>query len=283
MKEQIEQAISEGRTEDALTLLAASSNDAVLLQARFNQGKKQYNMGLIEFSEWSRVQAQINYAALEMAGKVKSSAAQKTGPTFSSTRTSANDTSIELSPAQVFISYNHQDSIFMQGARGFLESRGIRVFVDVADMNAGDDIQVFIDKAFKENHFVLSIISRNSLLSGWVNKELSAVLLLNRLQTSRWLPVRLDDACFNPDFYNEAMDFIDEKIQQSKVRMRDALDKDRDTAPFEEDRKRLLDLKANLGTTLEALRKVLVIDISGQQFEPGMNKVLTAIQNSNTR
>ena len=71
MREEIQQLIAEGRTEDALALLVKHNSDAVLLQARYNQAKKQQNMGMIDFGEWSRVQSQVNYAALEMAGQVK--------------------------------------------------------------------------------------------------------------------------------------------------------------------------------------------------------------------
>ena len=60
MLEQIQQLIADGSTEEALALLAQQSSDALLLQARYNAGKKQYNMGLIEFSEWQRTQAQID-------------------------------------------------------------------------------------------------------------------------------------------------------------------------------------------------------------------------------
>ncbi len=71
MREEIQQLIAEGRTEDALALLVKHNSEAVLLQARYNQAKKQQNMGMIDFGEWSRVQSQVNYAALEMAGQVK--------------------------------------------------------------------------------------------------------------------------------------------------------------------------------------------------------------------
>ena len=40
MKEQIQQLIADGRTEEALALLAQHSSDALLLQARYNNGKK---------------------------------------------------------------------------------------------------------------------------------------------------------------------------------------------------------------------------------------------------
>lgn len=71
MREGIQQLIAEGHTEEALALLAKHNDDAVLLQARYNQAKKQQNIGMIDFGEWSRVQSQVNYAALEMAGNIK--------------------------------------------------------------------------------------------------------------------------------------------------------------------------------------------------------------------
>lgn len=58
--------ISKGETEKALELLDQLTDDAILLQSRFNGAKRQYSMGMIDFSEWSRTKAQINYAALEM-------------------------------------------------------------------------------------------------------------------------------------------------------------------------------------------------------------------------
>jgi hypothetical protein len=67
----IQELISLGKTEEALEQLEQLTSDAVLLQARYNGAKKQYSMGLIDFSEWSRTQAQINYAALEMLNTVK--------------------------------------------------------------------------------------------------------------------------------------------------------------------------------------------------------------------
>lgn len=67
----IQELISLGKTEEALEQLEQLSSDAILLQSRYNGAKKQYSMGLIDFSEWSRTQAQINYAALEMLNTLK--------------------------------------------------------------------------------------------------------------------------------------------------------------------------------------------------------------------
>ncbi|MDO8365207.1 MAG: CHAT domain-containing protein [Saprospiraceae bacterium] len=79
-KAQIQELISLGKTEEALELLEELTSDAVLLQSRFNGAKRQYSMGMIDFSEWSRTQAQINYAALEMVNTVKGPATQSPRP-----------------------------------------------------------------------------------------------------------------------------------------------------------------------------------------------------------
>ncbi|MCB9330836.1 MAG: hypothetical protein H6574_07120 [Lewinellaceae bacterium] len=119
MLEQIQQLIADGSTEEALALLAQQSSDALLLQARYNAGKKQYNMGLIEFSEWQRTQAQINYAALELAKSVGRSSGSNTGqagagvPAIGSSGSSAIVAAPQAQP-EVFISYNHEDSFAMR-------------------------------------------------------------------------------------------------------------------------------------------------------------------------
>lgn len=268
MKEQIQKHIANGRVEEALQLLVQSDSDAVLLQARYNNGKKQYNMGLIDFSEWQRIQNQVNYAILEMASKI---------PDDFEVQLPGTSPQPKSAPPQVFISYNHKDAIHMHAVRGYLEKNDIKVFVDIADMGPGEDIQSFIDKAFKENHFVLSLVSENSLQSGWVSKEISAAILLNRL-ASKWIPVSLGQSFFDPGFYFTASTQIEGKIGEVREHMKKALEADLDTRPFEDEMGRLRDLKANLGSTLESLKKVLVTDISGPMFEPGMQKVLQAIQ-----
>lgn len=272
MKQQIQQLIAEGRTEEALALLAQHSSDALLLQARYNNGRKQYNMGLIEFSEWQRTQAQINYAALELSNSIRGD-----GKASTAGASGASTTATPAPAPQVFISYNRKDSAEMHNVKNALEMQGIKVIVDVKDVGAGEDIQGFIDKAIKENHFIVSLVSRNSLVSGWVNKEMSAALLLNRL-SNKWIPVCLDRDWNDPDFYEKAMDIIEREITGLKAKMKKALEDDHDTGPYEDDLRRQRELKSNLGTTLQALKKVNVVDIAGPSFAGGIQKVVAAIQ-----
>lgn len=83
MKEQIRKLIANGNTEDALELLLqCGMDDALLLRSQFNNGKKNFNLGLVEHSEWQRIQARITYSALELASKLPN--AQPNSTSFTS-------------------------------------------------------------------------------------------------------------------------------------------------------------------------------------------------------
>lgn len=276
MKEQIQQLIAEGRTEDALDMLAKLSSDAILLQSRFNNGKKQYNMGLIEFSEWQRTQAQINYAALELANSTKTTAAPAGNASAGNNQSNQGGGQAEQ-PFKVFISYNHQDSFAMRSVKGFLEDHNVKVHVDINDMSVGESIQGFIDQAFKNNDFVLSIISRNSLLSGWVARELTVAQVLNKLNNN-WIPISIDNSAFDNNFFFEANASIDLKITAQREQIKKALESDLDISAFTDELKRLQDLKASISSTIANLKSVLVIDINGPAFDSGMMKVVNKIR-----
>ncbi len=274
-REQIQSLIANNQTEDALVLLAKTNGDALLLQAQFNSGKKNFNLGLIDFSEWQRIQARVNYGALEMAGRT---------PIVIPNVNAGNAQAPVAVPVEqitdkpkVFISYNQKDMFAMRAVKDVLENNDIEVVVDIHNMGVGDNIEVFIEKALRENQFILSIISENSLKSGWVNKELSAALLLSRLG-KRWLPILLDKSCFDDDFYDNTLDEFDKIIADMGAKMTQALAKGRDVRPFQDSLARTQDLRNDFGKVIQALRNHLGEDISGQLFDSGMARVVKTIK-----
>ena len=273
MKEIIQELISEGRTEEALAKLAQATDEAILLLSRYNSGKKQYNMGLIEFSEWSRVQAQLNYAALEMAGTLKAAPAGIPAPENSGGAAAANSNTNK----RVFISYNHKDGFVMRAVKQALSDAGINVHVDMNDLSAGNSIQGFIDDAFRNNDIVLSIISRNSLLSGWVNREMTVARVMNTFNKN-WIPVSIDDACFNNEFVFEAQDTIDKKITELRNQIKRAIESDLDISAFTEELKRNQDLKSSIVSNIAELKSLFVVDIRNEVFDAGMSKVVQKIK-----
>lgn len=271
MREQIQQLISNGQTEEALALLASVNGDAVLLQAQYNQGKKQYSMGLIDFSDWSRVQARVNYAAIEMAGNTKLSGA---------TQTSAPGTTHHSShkSKKVFISYNHEDSIVARQACTYLENAGLDVILDQDDMSAGRSIMEFIQDSIKKADVVVSIVSSKSLQSGWVGQESVASMYAVWLADKKFIPVKLDNVAFDIDFQIAATESLTQKIKDLKTKIGRLEELEGDARGPREDLARMTELKSNLGKIIQRFTSVLMLDISGQLFEPNMKKVLTSIQ-----
>ncbi|MCE2822218.1 MAG: TIR domain-containing protein [Saprospiraceae bacterium] len=261
MKEKIQELIAAGKTEEALELLKNCTDEALLLMARFSGLKRQYNMGMISFEDWTRTQNQINYAALELADECKEDAGNTGKRSVSA-----------------FISYNHKDSSEMERVKGWLESNGVEVTVDVQDMRAGEEIESFIRSAFDKSRFVLSMVSQNSLMSGWVSKEFNTALVLNN-RTSKWIPVSLDKSVFDRKFYENANESIDRELEELKKTMIEHLNDDYDTRPLQTQLNRLKDLKSNLGYTIESLQRVLIVDIAGPSFDQGMKKVLASMRN----
>ncbi|MFN0015104.1 MAG: TIR domain-containing protein [Saprospiraceae bacterium] len=289
MKEQIQQLISEGRTEDALALLTKHTTDALLLQGRFNAAKKQYNMGMIEFGEWNRVQAQINYAALEMAGNIKggtSSAGTGDGGTSKGTGDgnvytntgNGGGTSATSTKHKSFISYNHGDSDHAQRVKEFLAKNNVDVIIDAEDMPAGMSIMEFIQQSIKNCDSVVSIVSSKSLNSGWVGQESVASMYAVWLADKKFIPVKLDDVAFDIDFQITAQETILQKIQDLETKIGKLRQLGGDSRAFDDDRNRLFELKNNLGQIIQRLKSVLMVDIQGKNFEPSMRKVLERIQ-----
>lgn len=277
MKEQIQQLISEGRTEDALALLAQQTNDALLLQARYNGGKKQYNMGLIDFTEWSRVQAQINYAALDIAERaVPKNYDQPSVKEFGGDINQSHD--LKGVPPKAFISYNHRDKDVADRVKAYLESGGVEVTIDREKIEPGQSISDFIKTSIRTNGYIVSIVSENSLKSGWVGMESTASLFAEWIADKHFIPLALDDHWSQNEFYIDALRYINDMVKKKEKEKREVKKLGGRTTHIESQIDRLLDLKANLSLILERLQSVLTVSISGDTFDGGMQKVLGLIK-----
>lgn len=265
----IQELISLGKTEEALAALEQLSSDAILLQARFNGAKKQYNMGLIEFSEWSRIQAQINYSVLEMTN-----AAKTTTPAAAPTPPVSNK-------PNVFISYSWSDKAIVEQVKTYLENAGCTVTIDSQDMKAAQEILEFIQQSIKKCDVVLSVVSTQSLISGWVGQESLAAFYAIWLADKKFIPVKLDDVSFDIKFQIAVQKGIQTKLQELDEGLLELKSiPGADTRAFDDDRNKLVEIQNNLGKIIQKLKSVLTLDISGTNFEPSMQKVLASIQSN---
>jgi hypothetical protein len=111
--------------------------------------------------------------------------------------------------AKVFISYSHHDIEMVERIETHLRGENIEVIIDSRSMFGGQKIEEFIEK-IKDVHCVLPVISRNSLCSPWVSKEISTTL---NKTNAYFLPCYLDNSFLDQNFVQTAEEIIDGKIK----------------------------------------------------------------------
>jgi hypothetical protein len=93
-----------------------------------------------------------------------------------------------------FISYNSRDEEFARRLHDDLQANGIRAWLAPEDLKIGDKFRSHMDEAIRDNDKLLTIFSINTIYSSWVEKEVKAVLELERKGNQIiLLPIRLDD------------------------------------------------------------------------------------------
>lgn len=99
----------------------------------------------------------------------------------------------------IFLSHNHQDKPFVRELASYLRRYGVRVWVDEAEIKVGESLTEKVGGAIKENEFLGVVISKNSVDSPWVKKELQ-VALQRELRENRVviLPILLDNSEIPP-------------------------------------------------------------------------------------
>jgi hypothetical protein len=81
---------------------------------------------------------------------------------------------------RLFISYSRKDMDFVHKLAGDLEKAGYDVWWDITDLRGGDDWVRVIPTAIESSDHVLVVLSPNSIISEWVEKEYTQALHLHK-------------------------------------------------------------------------------------------------------
>ena len=103
----------------------------------------------------------------------------------------------------IFLSHSHADSQFCRRLANDLQERGIRVWIDEAEMQVGDSLIEKISRAIAEMDYVAVVLSANSVKSRWVMKEV-AIAMTKEIKGRRVkvLPLLLEE-CSIPTFLQD--------------------------------------------------------------------------------
>lgn len=94
-----------------------------------------------------------------------------------------------------FISYSSKDDRLAQRIYADLQARGVRCWFAPHDLPIGAKTREEIDRAIEQKEKLLLILSKNSVQSDWVEKEVETAMEKERKQKRLVLfPIRMDDA-----------------------------------------------------------------------------------------
>jgi hypothetical protein len=96
--------------------------------------------------------------------------------------------------AKVFISHNHQDKAFVRTLAADLIRHGVRPWVDEAEILPGESIVAKVSEALDTTEAVAIVLSRASVASEWVKREVNAALAsMLSGRRIRLIPLVIDD------------------------------------------------------------------------------------------
>jgi hypothetical protein len=251
------------------------ANDLRSHQAELARSKKDARRRLITHEEESITRARVRFAILEMLREI-----EPPPPTPLSEGIKSSPSGPY--PPEVFISYNHGDGEVADKLKAALEKSGIAVRIDKAVMEAGANIQEFIESSIRDTGVTLSIVSNRSLLSAWVALESIDTFYQEKFTgKKKFIACYVDDDFFRTDFRLNATKQIDAKIEEIDSLIPAYIAQRIDTNDLNGQKSRLYKLRNNLGDILIRLRESLCVDIREEKFEESVGKIVKAIKAKN--
>jgi hypothetical protein len=177
----------------------------------------------------------------------------------------------------VFISYSHRDKIIVQEMQKFLVGQGIEVVIDEESMQGGQKIEDFVNK-IKDVRCVVAVISKNSLLSPWVVKEIS--ITMNE-KNKHLIPCYLDDSFLENNFPNKVAEkYVDDILNNisKEISQRGKLS----TEDLNTERQNWVNYFNSLPYILTELKKVKCISLVQNTFSDGLKQLIDDIYKYST-
>lgn len=131
----------------------------------------------------------------------------------------------------IFLSHSHTDKPFVRKLASDLRAAGHSVWVDEAELNIGDSLIGKIREGLDQVDYVAAVLSKNSIGSEWVNKELEIAsnreieekkvivlpLLLEKIDLPGFLKGKFYGDFSDPDSYGEKLSLLLRAIGKTKT------------------------------------------------------------------
>ncbi len=179
----------------------------------------------------------------------------------------------------VFISYNHANKTAADKVKNLLQEKGLSVCIDSETMLAGEDIRSFIIRSVKSSRVTLAIVSKESLLSGWVSLETVDTFSLQKFSSrKRFIAGYLDESFFDMRFTAEAIKSIDARLQQVGEQIAEHNRLGVDTRDLNDEKSRLMALRSHMDEIIGRLRNSLCLDLRDDKLPETFPALLKSIE-----
>ena len=106
----------------------------------------------------------------------------------------------------IFISYSRDDAKFISLLEQELRDRSHHVWLDTTDIQGGTDWEQEIEKAIENSYAIIVVVSKKSVKSEWVSKEIEIVKSNKKEITI--IPITIDDTAIPANLArNQSIDF----------------------------------------------------------------------------
>ena len=259
----------------AIQIATNFDNDIILQSARWNGLQKDINGGTISDDNARLTKNKIVGGLLTIARSLPDDTVVE-GVDMPSP-VASNNTAPDKNKPKVFISYNHKDKAEAYRIREFFKEKGIPVTIDSEVMKAGEDIRSFIQNSIKNTTVTISLVSPNSLMSAWVGMESINTMVGEKIADKQFIACAIETSFFERSFVRTAVEKINKTLEEIDDEIKWRLENNVGMEDLQNERSRYSDLKSKLPTIVANLKDRLTIDISGDNFEPGMEKVVQTI------
>ncbi len=256
-------------------------NELRVLSARFNKNEKNKRRDVISNDDYSREHAKITNSLLQVISDVSenidSNDDRKTDLT--PVQESPDKSDDKTGKRKVFVSYNHKDQAVALRIKEGLVEQGFSVILDIDAIRAGEDIKTFIDDSVANSDCTLSLVSLNSLMSGWVGMETINTFFHEKFDNNKlFIACYLQDEFMAKDFVLKAAKKIDTELAEINALIAEHNANNLDCTHLNYEKTRYFDLRNNLDKIIARLKNSVCVDIRDDLFDQGMERVLQALQ-----
>jgi len=186
---------------------------------------------------------------------------------------------VQKKMSDVFISYNHKDQAMADIIRSHLNKKRIKTIVYAENPIPGADIEASIREWFRNTRVTLALVSRNSLLSGWVGKEILVSLTLQDYTDDRkFLACKVDAIEFDAELTNTLRNVLKKDLDEQDAHLLTRAGEKADAQDITFDRTRIINLIDQLPQIIQKLKSSIYTDFSAGINEKDLDRLATEIK-----